>query len=207
MTWLTKRTDSAVPNPRRLQARAQASKGKPARSLDSPAAVSSIYPESLASLCVHRLRAELDAAVESCVCTVGVDVNTASAALLSRVPGLSAARAAAIVTAKPYACREVLRKVRHGVDGREAWRMRLPIRICFLSSAAHELFEYFSRPASRMLQPRIRRNRLCGLQVKGIGPKSYEQAAGFLRIEDGAEPLDATAVALGRCPLSAPSPS
>lgn len=31
-------------------------------------------------------------------------------------------------------------------------------------------------------------------KVKGIGPKAYEQAAGFLRVYDGAEPLDATAV-------------
>jgi uncharacterized protein len=32
------------------------------------------------------------------------------------------------------------------------------------------------------------------LKVKGLGPKSYEQAAGFLRISDGVQPLDATAV-------------
>ncbi len=32
------------------------------------------------------------------------------------------------------------------------------------------------------------------LQVSGLGPKTYEQAAGFLRIRDGADPLDASAV-------------
>ena len=32
------------------------------------------------------------------------------------------------------------------------------------------------------------------LKVKGLGPKTFEQAAGFLRIPDGAGPLDATAV-------------
>ncbi|HHT26066.1 MAG TPA: RNA-binding transcriptional accessory protein [Firmicutes bacterium] len=32
------------------------------------------------------------------------------------------------------------------------------------------------------------------LQVKGLGPKSFEQAAGFLRIPDGTQPLDGTAV-------------
>jgi uncharacterized protein len=97
------------------------------------------------------LAAEVDDAVQSCVCKVGVDVNTASAALLARVPGLSASRAEAIVAVRPpegYPSRDALRK------------------------------------------------------VKGIGPKSFEQAAGFLRIaaasikdeDGGGEPLDCTAV-------------
>ena len=76
-----------------------------------------------------RLSSELSLVVQSCVCTVGVDVNTASAALIGHVAGLSAARADAIVAARPaggYRCRKQLRDVR------------------------------------------------------GIGPKSYEQAAGFL---------------------------
>lgn len=39
------------------------------------------------------------------------------------------------------------------------------------------------------------------LQVPGLGPKAYEQAAGFLRIRDGAHPLDASAVHPERYPL------
>ena len=104
-----------------------------------------------ADLPAKALAAEVDAATQSCVCSVGVDVHTASAALLARVPGLNAARAAAIVAARPaggFASRESLRR------------------------------------------------------VKGIGPKSFEQAAGFLRVPaetipadaEGGEPLDCTAV-------------
>ena len=102
-----------------------------------------------ASLPPPVLAAELDAVVTSCVCTVGVDLDTASAELLARVPGLNAARAAAIIAARP-------------ADG------------------------YPSRAAL--------------LDVKGIGPKSYEQAAGFLRLPMSApsmrkrEALDCTAV-------------
>jgi uncharacterized protein len=97
------------------------------------------------------LRAELDACVQSCVCKVGVDPNTASAALLARVPGLTPARAEAIFSGRPAG----------------GFRSRASLRA-----------------------------------VKGIGPKSYEQAAGFLRIPasaiadeaSGGEPLDCTAV-------------
>ena len=104
------------------------------------------------------LASELDDAVQSCVCTVGVDLRAASAALLARIPGLNASRAAAIIDARPDA----------GFPSRASL-----------------------------------------LKVKGIGPKSYEQAAGFLRLvcPDAsagggssasapalAEPLDCTAV-------------
>ncbi len=90
------------------------------------------------------LAKSLDAVVEDCVNAVGVDLNTASAPLLSRVSGLSAAVAASIVR----------------------WR------------DAHGAF----------------RNRQQLLDVAGLGPKTFEQAAGFLRIRDGDNPLDMTGV-------------
>ncbi|MBL8305415.1 MAG: RNA-binding transcriptional accessory protein [Rubrivivax sp.] len=90
------------------------------------------------------LAKSLDAVVEDCVNAVGVDLNTASAPLLARVSGLSAAVAASIVR----------------------WR------------DAHGAF----------------RNRRQLLDVAGLGPKTFEQAAGFLRIRDGDNPLDMTGV-------------
>ena len=92
----------------------------------------------------HGLAKTLDAVVEDCVNAVGVDLNTASAPLLSRVAGLSANVAAAIVR----------------------WR------------DAHGAFR--------------RRQQL--LDVPGLGPRAFEQAAGFLRIRDGDDPLDASGV-------------
>jgi len=86
----------------------------------------------------------LDAVVEDCVNAVGVDLNTASAPLLTRVSGLGAGVAAGIVR----------------------WR------------DANGAF----------------RNRQQLLQVTGLGPKTFEQAAGFLRIRDGDNPLDMTGV-------------
>jgi protein Tex len=90
------------------------------------------------------LAKSLDAVVEDCVNKVGVDLNTASAPLLTRVSGLSAGVAAAIVR----------------------WR------------DAHGAFR--------------RRQQL--LEVPGLGPKTFEQAAGFLRIPGGDNPLDASGV-------------
>jgi protein Tex len=86
----------------------------------------------------------LDAVVEDCVNKVGVDLNTASAPLLSRVSGLSGSVAKAVVN----------------------WRE---------SNGAF-------------------RNRQQLLQVSGLGPKTFEQSAGFLRIRDGDNPLDMTGV-------------
>ena len=91
-----------------------------------------------------RLAKSLDAVVEDCVNAVGVDVNTASAPLLSRISGLSSTLAANIV----------------------AWR------------DAHGAFR--SRKQLR--------------DVPRLGEKTFEQAAGFLRIMDGDNPLDASAV-------------
>ncbi len=90
------------------------------------------------------LARSLDAVVEDCVNAVGVDLNTASAPLLARVSGLSAAVAASIVR----------------------WR------------DAHGAF----------------RNRQQLLEVAGLGPRTFEQSAGFLRIRDGDNPLDQTGV-------------
>ncbi len=90
------------------------------------------------------LAKKLDAVVEDCVNSVGVDVNLASAPLLARVAGLSASNARSIVAHREregaFADRESIRK------------------------------------------------------VPGIGPKTFEQCAGFLRIQGGTNPLDASAV-------------
>ena len=91
-----------------------------------------------------RLAAALDGVVEGCVNTVGVDLNTASAPLLSRVAGLTAATAKNVV----------------------AWR--------------EENGAFASRAQLK--------------KVKGLGPKAFEQCAGFLRVPGAKEPLDGTAV-------------
>ncbi|MFC9732442.1 Tex family protein [Streptomyces roseolus] len=91
-----------------------------------------------------KLSRSLDAVVEDCVNGVGVDVNTASAPLLSRVSGISSGLAENIVAHRDA----------HG-----------PFR---------------SRKALK--------------DVARLGPKAYEQCAGFLRIRGGDDPLDASAV-------------
>jgi len=95
---------------------------------------------------VHQkaLSEALDAVVESVVNYVGVDVNTASAALLRHVAGLNARAAQALVK---------------------------------------------QRDAEGPLTSRAE-----VLQVPGIGPKAFQQAAGFLRIPDAPNPLDRTAI-------------
>jgi uncharacterized protein len=91
-----------------------------------------------------QLAKMLDAVVEDCVNAVGVDLNTASVPLLSRVSGLSATLAEKVVEFRnqngPFPSRSALR------------------------------------------------------QVPRFGDKTFEQAAGFLRIRGGEEPLDASAV-------------
>ena len=91
-----------------------------------------------------QLKKALDRVVRSSVNRVGVDVNAASATLLSYVSGIGPTLARAIVThreaAGPFATRQDL------------------------------------------------------LQVPRFGAKAFEQSAGFLRVRDGAEALDATAV-------------
>lgn len=91
-----------------------------------------------------ELARTLDAVVEDCVNSVGVDLNTASAPLLARVSGLSGGVANAVVR----------------------WR------------EAHGAFK----------------NRQQLLQVSGLGAKTFEQSAGFLRIRGGDNPLDMTGV-------------
>ena len=90
------------------------------------------------------LARSLNAVIEDCVNSVGVDLNTASTPLLSRVSGLSPAVAGAIVR----------------------WR------------DANGAF----------------RNRKQLLDVAGLGPKTFEQSAGFLRIRNGDNPLDQSGV-------------
>ena len=91
-----------------------------------------------------RLARSLDAVVEDCVNAVGVDVNTASPALLARISGMSSTLAENIVRHRDqngaFASRDELKKV-----------------------------------------PRL-------------GAKTFEQAAGFLRVMQGDNPLDASAV-------------
>ncbi len=91
-----------------------------------------------------ELARSLNSVVEDCVNSVGVDVNTASVPLLSRVSGVS-----------PSVAKAVLR-----------WR------------EAHGAF----------------RNRQQLLDVAGLGAKTFEQCAGFLRIRGGDNPLDMTGV-------------
>lgn len=91
-----------------------------------------------------RLRRQLDMTVESCVNSVGVDVNTASRQLLSYVAGIGDSLAANIVGYR----------AEHG--------------------------DFTTRQAL--------------LKVPRLGPKAYEQAAGFLRVRNSDNILDNTAV-------------
>ncbi|MGI9410880.1 MAG: Tex family protein [Hyphomicrobiaceae bacterium] len=91
-----------------------------------------------------ELAQSLIAAVEDCVNSVGVDVNTASAPLLTSVAGLNTTIAQNIVRYR---------------NDNGAFKKRSEIK-----------------------------------KVARLGPKAFEQAAGFLRIMDGANPLDASAV-------------
>lgn len=92
----------------------------------------------------HRLARKLEAVVEDCVNSVGVEVNMASAPLLKRVAGLSDSMAENIVAYR---------------EQNGAFKNRQEI-----------------------------------LKVSRLGPKVFEQAAGFLKISDGDNPLDASSV-------------
>ncbi|MFD3521577.1 Tex family protein [Streptomyces sp. NPDC058653] len=91
-----------------------------------------------------KLSRSLDAVVEDCVNGVGVDVNTASAPLLSRVSGIGSGLAENIVAHR---------------DSNGPFRSRRALK-----------------------------------DVARLGPKAYEQCAGFLRIRGGDDPLDASSV-------------
>ena len=91
-----------------------------------------------------NLARSLDAVVEDAVNAVGVDLNTASVPLLSRVSGITESLAESIVAHRD-------------------------------SAGAFP-------------------NRSALLQVPRLGPKAFEQCAGFLRIRGGDDPLDASAV-------------
>ncbi|ONH22273.1 Tex family protein [Pseudofrankia asymbiotica] len=99
------------------------------------------YQHDLSEL---KLSRSLDAVVEDCVNAVGVDVNTASAPLLTRVSGIGATLADNIVAHR---------------DATGPFRTRTALR-----------------------------------EVPRLGPKAFEQCAGFLRIPDGDDPLDASSV-------------
>ena len=86
----------------------------------------------------------LDGVVESVVNRVGVEVNTASPALLEHVAGIGPSLATRIIAHR---------------DQNGPFRQRTDLQ-----------------------------------QVKGLGPKAFEQAAGFLRIRDGKNPLDSSAI-------------
>lgn len=90
------------------------------------------------------LSRSLDAVVEDCVNAVGVDVNTASAPLLTRVSGITAGLAESIVAHR---------------DTNGPFRSRAALK-----------------------------------DVPRLGAKAFEQAAGFLRIPGGDDPLDSSAV-------------
>ena len=91
-----------------------------------------------------QLAKSLEAVIEDCVNAVGVDVNTASAALLAQIAGLNTTLAQNIVDYR---------------DLNGAFKNRREL-----------------------------------LKVTRLGPKAFEQAAGFLRIMNGDNPLDASAV-------------
>lgn len=91
-----------------------------------------------------QLAEALDFVVENCVNSVGVDLNTASVSLLSRVSGISSTIAKNIVAYR---------------EENGALKSRAELK-----------------------------------KVPKLGPKAFEQAAGFLRITGGKEPLDSTAV-------------
>lgn len=91
-----------------------------------------------------KLSRSLDAVVEDCVNAVGVDVNTASAPLLTRVSGIGSTLAENIVQHR---------------DANGPFKTRGALK-----------------------------------EVARLGPKAFEQCAGFLRIPDGDDPLDASSV-------------
>jgi uncharacterized protein len=95
---------------------------------------------------VHQplLQHKLDVVVEDCVNKVGVELNTASASLLSYVAGVG-----------PRAAKNVV----HHREENGPFKARKGL-----------------------------------LDVSGLGPKTYEQAAGFIRVRGGAHPLDGSAV-------------
>ncbi|MBU7600660.1 RNA-binding transcriptional accessory protein [Streptomyces sp. P38-E01] len=122
-----------------------------ARRLQDPLAeLVKIDPKSIGvgqyqhDLAETKLSRSLDAVVEDCVNGVGVDVNTASAPLLSRVSGISSTLAENIVSHR---------------DANGPFHSRKELK-----------------------------------SVARLGPKAFEQCAGFLRIRGGADPLDASSV-------------
>jgi uncharacterized protein len=122
-----------------------------ARRLQDPLAeLVKIDPKSIGvgqyqhDLAEAKLSRSLDAVVEDCVNGVGVDVNTASVPLLTRVSGIGESLAKAIVAHR---------------DGNGPFRTRDSLK-----------------------------------QVPRLGPKAFEQCAGFLRIPDGDDPLDSSSV-------------
>ncbi|MGW8249391.1 MAG: Tex family protein [Anaerolineales bacterium] len=92
----------------------------------------------------NQLSAALDKVVESVVNRVGVDVNTASPALLTHVAGIGPKLAERIVVYRD------------------------------------ENGPFISRSSLR--------------EIPGMGPKSFEQCAGFIRVRGGSQPLDASAI-------------
>ncbi|MGW0232187.1 Tex-like N-terminal domain-containing protein [Actinopolymorpha singaporensis] len=91
-----------------------------------------------------KLSRSLDAVVEDCVNAVGVDVNTASAPLLTRVSGITETLAANLVAHR---------------DAKGPFRSRRALK-----------------------------------DVPRLGPKAFEQCAGFLRIPQGDDPIDSSSV-------------
>ncbi|MET8764129.1 Tex family protein [Lentzea sp. NPDC004782] len=122
-----------------------------ARRLQDPLAeLVKIDPKSIGvgqyqhDLSESKLSRSLDAVVEDCVNAVGVDLNTASVPLLTRVSGITAGLAENIVLHR---------------DQNGPFRTRAALK-----------------------------------NVPRLGPKAFEQCAGFLRIRGGDEPLDASSV-------------
>ncbi len=100
----------------------------------------------------NALGQALDVVIESAVNSVGVDLNTASPALLRHISGIGPKMAQTIVAYR---------------DERGAFSTRQTL-----------------------------------LAIPGLGPKTFEQAAGFLRIPNGDEPLDATPIHPESCAVA-----
>jgi uncharacterized protein len=91
-----------------------------------------------------QLGKSLDAVIEDCVNAVGVDINTASPALLSHVSGLN-------------------------------------------KTLANNIVQFRDKSGAFTSRKQL-------LDIERLGPKAYEQCAGFLRIRNGDNPLDASSV-------------
>ncbi len=92
----------------------------------------------------RELKSELDAVIEDCVNSVGVDLNTASVSLLEHISGLS-------------------------------------------KSLSKRIFQFKQKNGAFTSRDQLK-------EIRSLGPKAFEQCAGFLKIPNATNPLDSTFV-------------